>query len=507
MVLANFFDKSAMAASHVLSNYDRSDFEGRLGETTVEIAFDYAAIHSEEGKATLEMVIKLLARMYPKLIITELGLDVDTYRVQLEGIAQGINPHIHISNDQPSVSVCIGNTAIKRDVPVFYLGSDNWIINFSDTKPVGSGSSANPFAAGAVACYGAANVFRHVFKDQLNNAEYDTDFSLSLLDYELKEPGEINDTFSIGEEKICLKETAFVGLGAIGNGAIWALSKIAVLEGTIYLIDPEEVELSNLQRYVLTDQGAIGKHKTDIAMELLANSGLALVPYRGDWAAFLNNRDNWKVDMALVAVDSAEHRIGIQASMPKHIINAWTQSDDLGISRHFDFDKDACLGCLYPPVAGIKSESLLIVESFGLPKEEVIIRQMLYNNDPIDENWINKIAEAKSMDKEVLLPYVNRPIRDFYTKVVCGGIMLGEVHKQAETPMAFQSALAGILLAAELIIENETLRLTPMDNVTKLDLLNPVKEYLNEMVLKPTGSKCICQDDDFKKRYQDKYAE
>lgn len=505
MALANFFDKSALAASYVLSNYDRSDFERRLGESNVEIVYDYAAINSNEGKATLEMTIKLLARMYPNLIITGIGIDVDTYRVQLEGMAQGINPHIHLSNDQPTVSVCIGNTAIERDVPVFYIGSDNWAINFSDAKPVGSGLSENPFAAGAVACYGAANIFRHVFKDQLKNSQYDTDFSLSLLDYELKERSGSDNASSIGKKKICLKETALIGLGAIGNGTIWALSKIALLEGTVYLIDPEEVELSNLQRYVLTDQGDIGKHKTDLVMTQLENSRLTLVPHRGDWADLLNNRGNWKVDMVLVAVDSAGHRISIQASLPKHIINAWTQSDDLGISRHFDFEKDACLGCLYPPAAGIKSESLLMAESFGLPHEEVLIRQMLYNNDTIDEKWISKIAEAKSMPLEALVPYVNAHVRDFYSKVVCGGIMLGEVNKQAETPMAFQSALAGILLAAELIIENENLRLTPLENVTKLDLLSPVKEFLNEMVLKPSSSRCICQDDDFRKRYQSKY--
>lgn len=505
MALANFFDKSAVAASYVLSNYDRSDFERRLIESTVEIAYDYAAINSKEGKATLEMIIKLLARMYPKLIITELGSDIESYWLQLEGIAQGINPNIHISNDQPAVSVCVGNTAIERDVPVFYLGSDNWIINFSDTKPVGSGSSENPFAAGAVACYGAANIFRHVFKDQLKNAQYDTDFSLSLLDYELKERSEIDDASSIEGKKICLKETALIGLGAIGNGVIWALSKITLLEGTMYLIDPEEVELSNLQRYVLTDQSTIGRYKTDLAMALLANSGLTLVPYQGDWAAFLNSRNNWKVDMALVAVDSAEHRISIQASLPKNIVNAWTQSDDLGISRHFDFDKDACLGCLYPPVVGIKSESLLIAESFGLPHEEFSIRQMLYNNELIDESWINRIAQAKSMPQETLVSYIDTPIRDFNSKVVCGGIMLGEVNKQAETPMAFQSVLAGILLAAELIIENENLRLTPLENVTKLDLLSPIKEFMNEMVLKPSNSRCICQDDDFRNRYQSKY--
>lgn len=505
MALANFFDKSALAASQILTNYDRSDFERNLNESPVEVAYDHAAVSSAEGKATLEMTMNLLARLYPKVIITEIGMGESTHKKVLEAIALSINPLIDIYEEKPCVTISVGNTAVERDTPVFYLGSDNWTVNFSDSNPVGSGLSENPFAAGAAACYGAANIFRHVFKDQLKNSQSDSFFSLSLLDYKTGQDTKNGDNGPIGQKVITLTETALVGLGAIGNGVVWALSKIPLLEGTLHLIDPEEIELSNLQRYVLAGQEHLGIHKTDLAMTKFATSGLTLVPHQGDWASFLNNRNSWKMDIAIVAVDSAEHRINIQASLPRVIINGWTQSDDLGISRHFDFEGDACLACLYPPAPGIKPASVLISESLGLPHEEFDIRQMVYNNDIVDEGWIKKIAEAKSFPEELLRPYVNAPIRDFYSKVICGGIMLGEVHKQAETPMAFQSALAGILLAAELIIKNEHLRPEPIDNVTKLDLLHPVKEFLSEMVIKPHVTKCICQDEDFLSQYQTKY--
>lgn len=213
-----------------------------------------------------------------------------------------------------------------------------------------------------------------------------------------------------------------------------------------------------------------------------------------------------KHELVLSAVDSAKDRIAIQAALPEKIINAWTQQGDLGVSRHFNFIKDACLACVYPAKVAPKSESLLIAESFGLVPEEMAIRQMLYNNQSLDQVWIEKIAAAKEVPVEILTPFAGQPIRNFYHTVFCGGVMIGhERNQQVETPMAFQSALAGILLASEFVINNEVLRSASMPTMTRIDLLRPLPVYLNDPLLKPGYSKCICQDNDFKTQYIKKY--
>ncbi|WPU94753.1 E2 ligase fold family C protein [Mucilaginibacter sabulilitoris] len=507
MALANFFDKSALAASQILQGYDRTEFENRLLTSAIEVTFDGNAVKSGEGIATLELTIRILARLYPKIVFTELEPDTADYKHRLIALAQAINPEIELEAEAFVATIAVGNTPITRTTPVFYIGSDGWNVRFSPVAPVGSADSLNPFAAGAAACFGAANVFRHVFADQLQNAQLDTAFNLSLVDFEKKNDSGETSSNDIGDAALALPETILVGLGAVGNGAVWALSKIPLLEGTVHLIDPEKIDLSNLQRYIMALQNDKDRCKTELAADYLKETTLNIVPHFGDWSSFLADRNNWHMDTVLIAVDNAPDRINIQGSLPKYILNAWTQPTDLGISRHFDFLKDACLACLYPPKSGSKSESVLIAESFGLLQEEVTIREMLYNNAAIDEIWLAKIAAGKSVPIDLLTPYVGRPIREFYHAVFCGGVLIGhESNSQVETPMAFQSALAGILLASELIIKSADIRTEPMVSMTRINLLKPLSDYLNEAVLKPQDRTCICCDDDFKDQYYRKYA-
>lgn len=506
MALANFFDKSALAASQILSGYDRTAFESRLLNCPVELAFDQSGIKSAEAKATLDLTIRLLARLYPVLILTELEGGTTGLKQDLTNVALSINPAIEFQSESPVTTIVVGNSIIERETPVFYIGSERWTVRFSPEKPVGSGMSLNPLAAGAAACFGAANVFRQVFGDQLQNARLDTAFNLSLIDFEKISSSNEEPDDEIGSLSVGLPETVLVGLGAIGNGVVWALSKMPLLEGTLHLVDPEGIDLSNLQRYVLAEQEHVGQHKTELAASYLGASTLSIALHRGNWASFLNDRGNWNIDTVIVAVDSAKDRIAIQGALPSTILNAWTQSTDLGVSRHLDFLDNACLACLYPQRQGKKSESLLIAESFGLPQDEVQLREMVYNNTKINDFWLAKIAEAKSVPLDLLTPYIDKPIKEFYHTVFCGGILIGhENNRQVETPMVFQSALAGIFLASELVMISQRLRSHLLPTMTRIDLLRPLGDHLNEAVLKREDSNCICQDQDFRNQYKGKY--
>jgi len=507
MALANFFDKSALAASQILTGYDRTAFEERLLTSPIEIAFDQNAVESNEGKNTLELSVRLLSRFYPEIILTALDTPAKRLLGPMGDIARSINPSIGLEATSPVATIAVGITPIERPRKVYFIGSDGWISHFSPHRPSGSANSSNPFGAGAAACFGAANVFRHVFSDQLKSAQDDSAFSLSLIDFEKQTTVNNTSPEDLGEQLIDLGQTVVVGLGAIGNGFVWALSKTPLIQGNIDLIDPEPIDLSNLQRYVLTAQGDVDVYKTEFAKKWLTSSRLNVTSHTGDWNSYLTSRGNWELETVVAAVDSAQARISLQGSLPKHILNAWTQASDLGISRHFNFLEDACLACIYPPRPGAKSESILISESFGLSEHEMLIREMLYNNSPLGQEWVEKIAEAKSVPAELLEPYIGKPIRDFYHTVFCGGVLLGqEPNRQVETPMTFQSALAGILLAAELIIFKGKFRQHPIETTTRIDLLRPLAQYLNDPIKKPTNGRCICQDEDFRERYSEKHA-
>ena len=98
------------------------------------------------------------------------------------------------------------------------------------------------------------------------------------------------------------------------------------------------------------------------------------------------------------------------------------------------------------------------------------------------------------------------PISGFYNKVLCGGLVtINAMNQQMETPMAFQSALAGILLASEMVLHVTGRRKTQIASMTRIDLLQPLTEYLNEPFKKTTNRGCICHDTDFQDQYKAKY--
>jgi hypothetical protein len=136
----------------------------------------------------------------------------------------------------------------------------------------------------------------------------------------------------------------------------------------------------------------------------------------------------------------------------------------LGISRHTFIGDQACLACLYLPTRQQKNEDELIAEAIGLPEEKLTVRRMLVTNEPLDKSHLIKIAEATKVDVEKLLQFEGRPLRSFYSQAVCGGVLLTlgaepATQRRVEVPMAFESALAGILLAAELVAKAARLRI------------------------------------------------
>jgi hypothetical protein len=65
MALARFFDKTALAAFHVLRGFDQQLFAQAIGTKKVAIFFDASAEQSSEGRWTLELTINSLHAYIP----------------------------------------------------------------------------------------------------------------------------------------------------------------------------------------------------------------------------------------------------------------------------------------------------------------------------------------------------------------------------------------------------------------------------------------------------------
>jgi molybdopterin/thiamine biosynthesis adenylyltransferase len=509
MAFANFFEKSSASAAEVLADFDHAEFCATLERQVVGLAYNRDA-QGLEGRKTLDLCVRLLARLYPKIAICALeGASVRLGR-ELRRLARAINPKIEIMEDPADVAIglTVGDARAGFATEVF-IGSDRWIANVSTSAPVGSGRSGNPFGAGAAACLGAANVFRAIFGDQLKGARLDGDARLSLLDFSTG-PDALNGPLP---DALDLTSVSLVGLGAIGNAALWALARTPGLTGTPHLIEPEPVELSNLQRYVLALQRHIGHSKLQIAQEAFADSDLTPQLFHETWAGYVEGRGHARLERVVVGLDTARDRLQVQAALPRRILNAWTQSGDLGVSRH-DFLEGACLACLYLPDGQVPSEDSLIAEAVGLggPQHRMRIRELLHSGAPVGGAFVAEVAGKLGVDPEDLAGFASEPLRAFYRQAMCGGLILqlGGKAAPAEAPIAFQSALAGVMLAAELMVDLAGLRATPARTKTVVNLLRPLTSQLGVMVAKPqraNGIRCFCEDEDFRTAYRQRHPD
>jgi hypothetical protein len=508
MALAPFFEKSNLAIAQALGRFDTLALLDRLERCVPALAFDALASRAAEGRVTAELTVNLLARLYPRLVIRGLDADAAVREDALRALALSINPNIAISRElsEAGFVVGIGTTAIARDVPTIYAGSEGWTVRLNPSQPVGCGDSDVPFAGAAAACIAAANVFRYFFRDSLEAGDLDGAVELSLST--LQHTADSNPPPAI----LDIGEWHLVGAGAIGSAVLWALRRSPVT-GQVDVIDPELADLSNLQRYILLTQRDVGRPKAPTAELLFRGSAIRVQGHEKRWGEYLATRADWSLGRVAVALDTGLGRIEVQASLPKRVLNAWTQRGELGVSRHGFLGADACLACLYLPTVPAKSEDEVVAEALGLRDHLMEIRALLYNGAPVSRELLQRAATALQVPLDPLLRFENRPLRAFYSEGICGGLVLSlsgtrpeASERGTETPLAFQSALAGILLAAEMVLESQGLRPLGFPVRTSMDVLRPIPAEISFHYKKKAGSNCLCQDGDFVNRYIAKHG-
>ena len=499
MALAPYFHKAALGASALMTGVSVGAFSQLVSPLSVTIRFGSDAVQSPEGQVSLELLTNLLSRFYPTLSLDGVGEEAEKLGKQLADLARRINPVIEFSTAKPPY-VNVGTIPAVPSGCSAFIGSDGWNARLSTTAPQAVGQSRNPIGAAAAACFGAATIFRHFFHRQLGVSEPSEEFVLSIFDYSrlpriLTEPLDYD-----------LGEVALAGAGAIGNAAVWLLAR-SQCQGRIHLIDPETVDDTNPQRYVLTDAKSTGEDKVTLAARELGTSKVQPVPHKTAWGSFIGKQPGWKIPMVAVALDSPEDRVAVQASLPRWILNSWTQANDLGVSRH-EFNSDsACLACMYWPKKQKPNLDEIIKEAIRYSGELMDVRNMLYFGTGLDDAWLDRISRDMGQPRELLEPFKGTTIDAFYREAICGGHVIAAEGGKIEVPMAFQSALAGIMLAAEIVKYGRAgHKLDTSMVTTKIDLLRPLGTHLSEPYKRRSDVSCICSDQDYRERYAEKYA-
>ncbi|WNV75157.1 E2 ligase fold family C protein [Geodermatophilus sp. DSM 44513] len=503
MALAPYYDKAAIAAAQVIAGFDPSTFQRSLEGTSVGLSFADQAATSREGGALLDLTVRLLARLYPTLALRPSGPAASKLAEELSALARAINPQLDLA-DEADVGVAVGIDATPWTQTI-YAGSDAWQGRVSVTGPCPVGDTPIPFGAGAAACLAASAIFRLLLDP---TGPTPSDGQLSCLDG----AAPILEA-DLADEEWCLpSRTVLVGAGAIGQAATWALAR-SPLTGTVHIADHEPIDVGNLQRYVLSTTADIGKPKATFAAEHINAAAaedtnrLSAIPHDTDWVgARADAGTEWEA--ALAAVDSAAARRAVQASLPRWAANAWTQPGDLGTSDH-NFLRGACIACLYLPAGRSRNEDELVAEALGVPDLVHEIRTLLYQGTPPPPDLLATIAARLGVDLETVKQFDPRSIRDLYVRGICGGAVLplrsGAVHAEVHVPLAHQSALAGILIAARLARRAAGIVL-PGTEVTRLDVRSHPPARPTQPAAKDPRGLCLCQDKDYVSAFSQQWS-
>ncbi len=155
-----------------------------------------------------------------------------------------------------------------------------------------------------------------------------------------------------GPGQQALKAARVLIVGAGGLGAPAALYLAAAGIGALRIVDPDVVELSNLQRQVLFETADVGVAKVEAATRRLAalNPHVAIEPVRGRFDAETAEGLIAGCDLVLDGTDSFETRLAVNAAcvaagapLISGAIGRWT--GQVGV-----FAGRPCYRCLVPEI-------------------------------------------------------------------------------------------------------------------------------------------------------------
>lgn len=502
MALADYYDRSATAVSQIVAGFDATAFRSMLDGTCVGVSFGDDAAASPQGRAALDLAIRLLARLYPTLDIRTAPDSSQTssrLAAALKRLARATNPNISLAHTaHTGIVVGVSSSPWRHTA---YAGSDAWSAAVSLTAAQRVARTNVIYGAGAAACLAVAAIFRLVVTPS-TPAPADATVHVFGNSDAVPTASALNRSLQLPQRSI------LVGAGAVGQACAWALARTPV-SGTIVIADPQTVDLGNMQRYVLTTRANLGKDKASLAAAHINRIGatrggprIRAVSVNGTYADALEQHGHtW--DAALAGVDSAADRRAIQATLPRWAANAWTQTGDLGVSDHH-YRNGACIACLYLPAGNTPNQDELVAAALRVPDRVMEVRTHLHLGTAVPMELCDLIADRLGVEPDQVRKYAAAGIRAMYVEGVCGGglIPLGAHQPAAEmhVPLAHQSALAGVLLAARLI--RRSLGVTAeTTEVMRLNLSQDLTPLLTQPAGKDPRGICLCQDATFANTY------
>ncbi len=465
------------------------------------------------------LLANLCARLYPTLRVIAPSRVID----HVTSLALQINPNCDLAFDDAPSSASLSWACPAQGPNAIVLAPSRWevLIDLPEAARVNDTNILASLAAGAI---GAAELFRHVFSDFLPKGR--TAPSPGRFNVLTQAP--TSATLPDLPSDIALGRVHLIGAGAIGEAVVYTLARVSAT-GTVVVVDPEDISLSNLQRYVLALDSDVGASKCAIIERTLKNK-IETVSVSVPWSADLSQTSN--AELICAAVDSEDARIALQASLPRRLYNAWTQPDDIGWSRHEQFGVEPCAACLYWPTRRRPSYHELVAHA--IRQHELRVLAHLTLKIPVDvplqagqiprlpqyplpeeaamwskRSLLDDVAVQLGVSPEDLQTWKGQLLPSLYRDGICAGALVrkqaADVPVEMAVPLAHQSVLAGIMLATQLLVAaRDELRAHRNPAVeSRLDLLAGFPQISARP--RQRAPDCICSDADFVERYRAKW--
>jgi hypothetical protein len=150
MAFAEYFHKNEQAGALLLKGFSTEALRHVLSTEVIGVFFDGSATASAEGRASIDLLTRLLARFYPTLAFIPLDERASEYAGIPAALAAEINPNIELCVDQRKITralIC-GQTRLRLRAPQLrtkiYVGSERWVAKISATTAVGGEPRQKP---------------------------------------------------------------------------------------------------------------------------------------------------------------------------------------------------------------------------------------------------------------------------------------------------------------------------------------------------------------------------
>lgn len=439
------------------------------GRVTVHVSD--AAVRCAQGQFLASGSINLLARLYP--VVQHLAVVApsdgpllchaprwqgETFAAHLKTLLETLKLSVQweITRAMPAASECvlvIGDQGGDVGQSACFIGSDGWEVYFSPTDPMPVGSKINPVGAYAAAAFAAGEIWKRLLggrkefhqsriKPQLEPLTFNT------FDY-LSKPGGDNPALP---KEIDLGHLTIVGVGAGGGATAYTLASLPAIRGRMVLVDEDEIDSSNLNRYIMADSRDAAAHRKKVAIARDLFTSFADLDVQDLPVPFaMAQLQTADLRYVLAAVHSREARREIQLETPKVLWDAGASEDGAFRIWRLVLGQTECMYCKHPTGAEDPEhrKATQIAALLGLD-HDVCLRK-IKDHEPFTELEVAAVADRiHKGDLQFDPPVVGQRFND-WEQTQCGRLPLGDADD--EVPIPFAPVMAGVLITGEIIKE------------------------------------------------------